>query len=233
MPEHSIFGLRPDATPTSGPRVVKISNAKLSGVPGVQFSVPAVGEEHKGSQNGESRTLLALMIDGNRDGDYVIFDHEAHVAEQGGGDESCVLCHHMQKPYEEVSECTGCHSDMYLAVDIFDHDIHVAKTNGNEGCVECHTDPDAAKVRDNIKDCYECHETMRPEGTLVDIAEAQWTTIAPGYMDALHEACISCHEEEMAAREESGGDLSTDLTTCTNCHRDLPRLEDEAWKARL
>jgi hypothetical protein len=74
---------------------------------------------------------------------------------------------------------------------------------------------------------------MRPEGTRVDIVKAQWTTIAPGYMDALHEACISCHEEEMAAREETEGEQAVDLTTCTNCHRDLPQLEDEEWKARL
>jgi hypothetical protein len=74
---------------------------------------------------------------------------------------------------------------------------------------------------------------MRPEGTRVDIAKAQWSTIAPSYMDAMHEACISCHEEEMATREETGGDLSEDLANCTNCHRDLPHLEDDAWKARL
>ena len=157
-------------------------------------------------QNGGPETLLALMIDGNRDGDYVLFDHEKHVSKQGGGDDSCVLCHHMQKPYEEVSECTGCHSDMYLAVDIFDHDTHVERTKGNEGCIECHTDPAADKLRETTKACRECHETMRPEGTRVDIVEAQQTTMAPGYMDAMHGACISCHEEEMATREETNGD---------------------------
>jgi hypothetical protein len=173
------------------------------------------------------------MIDGNRDGDYVLFDHEKHVSKQGGGEDSCVLCHHMQKPYEEVSECTGCHSDMYLAVDIFDHDTHVAHKNGNEGCIECHTDPAADKVRDATKGCVECHESMRPQGTRVDIVEEQQTTIAAGYMDAMHEACISCHEEEMAAREEENHDPESDLTLCTNCHRDLPQLQDEEWKTRL
>jgi Ni/Fe-hydrogenase subunit HybB-like protein len=231
MPREGIFGLSPEATPAEGPRIVQIESGKASDVTGVSFSIPAVGHGQNGGSDPDR--LLALMIDGNRDGDYVIFDHEAHVSKQGGGDDSCVLCHHMQKPYEEVSECTGCHSDMYLAVDIFDHGTHADHLKGNEGCIECHTDPAADKLRDTAKECGECHETMRPEGTRVDIVKAQQTTIAPGYMDALHEACIGCHEEEMATREETGGDLSADLTTCTNCHRDLPRLEDEAWKARL
>jgi Ni/Fe-hydrogenase subunit HybB-like protein len=231
VPQEAVFGLRPEETPAHGPRIVEISNTKVVGVSGVQFSIPPVRFEQNGGSS--SNTLLALMIDGNRDGDYVLFDHETHVSKQGGGDDSCVLCHHMQKPYEQVSECSGCHSDMYLAMDIFDHDIHVGRTKGNEGCIECHTDPAADKLRETTKTCSECHETMRPEGTRVDIVEAQQTTMAPGYMDAMHGACISCHEQEMEARGETNGDLAADLTLCTNCHRDLPRLEDKAWKARL
>jgi hypothetical protein len=230
VPREAIFGLSPEPTPVEGPRIVEISDGEASAVTDVSFSIPAIG--HGLTGDGNAKELLALMIDGNRDGDYVIFDHEAHVARQGGGEDTCVSCHHMQKPYEEVSECTGCHSDMYLAVDIFHHDSHVAHEHGNQGCDECHTDPSAEKTRETAKPCVECHETMRPGGTRVDIAEEQWTTMAPGYMDALHEACIGCHEEEMASREAAGEDV-VDLTNCTNCHRDLPRLEDEPWKARL
>jgi hypothetical protein len=229
VPREAVFGLQPEETPAHGPRIVGISNSETADIVGVGFSVPLLGQE----ENGGSDTVLALMIDGNRDGDYVLFDHDKHVTKQGGGEDTCVLCHHMQKPYEEVSECTGCHSDMYLAVDIFDHATHVEHTKGNAGCIECHTDPAAEKVRGTAKDCRECHETMRPEGTRVDIAREQQTTLAPGYMDAMHEACISCHEEEMATREETDGDCAADLTLCTNCHRDLPRLEDDEWKARL
>jgi len=229
MPEEGIFGLRPEETPVRPPRIVEVSNDRETDVAAVRYSVQMLEE----TQNDGANRILALMIDGNRDGDYVLFDHEAHVTKQGGGDETCVSCHHMQNPYEQVSECSGCHSDMYLAVDIFDHDAHVEHKNGNEGCVECHTDPFAEKVRETAKDCLECHETMRPEGTRVDIAKDQQSTVAPSYMNALHEGCISCHEEEMATREETNGEHAVDLTTCTNCHRDLPRLEDEQWKARL
>jgi Ni/Fe-hydrogenase subunit HybB-like protein len=230
MPKHSIFGLKPEKTPVQGPRLVEVSKAELPEVAGVSFYVPPAGEASNGSNNGDPRVTLALMIDGNRDGDYVLFDHEAHIERRGGRNNgSCIQCHHMQKPYEEVSECSGCHSDMYLETDIFEHAIHVEKTDGNDGCIECHTDPLAVKVRDNVKPCGECHETMRPEGTLVDIPEAQQTTVAASYMDALHTSCMGCHEEE----HENIADPPEDFTNCTNCHRDLPRLEDENWKSRL
>jgi Ni/Fe-hydrogenase subunit HybB-like protein len=225
LPEESVFGLKPEKTPTRGPRVVEISNSKTPGVPGIRYSVPLV----KNTGNGDPGTLLALMIDGNRDGDYVVFDHDRHVENQGGGDDSCLSCHHMKKPYEKVSDCSGCHADMYLAVDIFDHEIHVQKTDGNDGCVECHENPSVDKVRANAKPCVECHETMRPEGTLVEIAADEQTTMAAGYMDAMHEMCVTCHKKKKAELDEPNDDFDT----CINCHRDLPRLEEEQWKARL
>ncbi|MDB4433239.1 hypothetical protein N9166_00705, partial [bacterium] len=164
MPDDSVFGVSPEENPTQSTRMVEISNTRVPGVPGMTFSVPPIEE----GTNGDPNRLLALMIDGNRDGDYVLFDHERHIEKQGGrNDGSCVRCHHMKKPYEEVTECSGCHADMYLATDIFDHATHEERTNGNEGCVECHTDPAADKVRENAKPCAECHKTMRPEGTLV------------------------------------------------------------------
>jgi hypothetical protein len=242
MPDHSIFGLRPVKTPTEGPRLVEISDIKVPGVPGVQYYVPPLGEvqntshdashdaSHDGGQNGSSRKILALMIDANRNGDYVLFDHDMHIEKQGGRNKTtCLRCHHMQKPYEEVSECYGCHADMYLAVDIFDHSFHVEKTNGNDGCIQCHTDPSAAKVRENTKACSECHETMRPEGTRVEIPKEKQTTMASGYMHALHTSCIGCHKEVMATLQEP----NENFTNCTNCHRDLPRLEDKNWTSRL
>jgi Ni/Fe-hydrogenase subunit HybB-like protein len=225
MPEGSVFGVQPEETPTRGPRVVEISNTEVPGVPGVRFSVPLPGEE--GSV--DSGTLTTLMIDGNRDGDYVIFDHERHVSNQGGRDSSCVRCPHLTNPHDNATGCSGCHADMYLAVDIFDHQLHVDETNGNEGCIECHTDPLADKVRENVKPCQECHKTMRPEGTLVEIAEDQQTTMALGYMDAMHKMCADCHKAEKAGLEQPNDAFDS----CVNCHRDLPRLEDENWKSRL
>ena len=71
-----------------------------------------------------------LMIDGNRDGRYVLFDHDSIIADVLGSrelDTSCVLCHHMNKPFDQGTRCYECHTDMYLSVDIFDHDFHMAE----------------------------------------------------------------------------------------------------------
>jgi len=225
MPLDAVFGVQPEQTPTQGPRTVELSNIKIAGVPGRKFFVPL--EQLKHSADGEA--FLALMIDGNRNGDYVIFNHDMHIDKEGGRNDSCLRCHHMQNPYEEVSECYGCHSDMYLTADIFDHSYHVKKTSGNEGCTECHADPYATKIRSNSKPCEDCHETMRPPGTLVEIAKEDQTTLAAAYMDAMHEMCVGCHEERKHQLEEH----NEDFDRCTTCHRDLPRLEDDPWKSRL
>jgi Ni/Fe-hydrogenase subunit HybB-like protein len=225
VPRDSIFGVRPRETQVLGPRIVEVSNSKLPGVPGVRFSIPLPGK----GENGNSKRISVLMIDGDRDGDYVLFDHDRHVSRQGGGDASCVACHHMKKPYEKVSKCSACHADMYLAVDIFDHRTHIERTDGNHGCIRCHSDPSAKKVRKNTKACQECHQTMRPEGTLVQIAKDRQTSMAPGYMYAMHKLCITCHEKKKDTLEQPNDQLAR----CTNCHRDLPRLQDEAWESRL
>ena len=73
-------------------------------------------------------------------------------------------------------------------------------------------------------------ENERPvAGTLVEIAKEDQTTMAAAYMDAMHEMCVSCHEERKEKLEEP----NEDFDRCTTCHRDLPRLEDDAWKSRL
>jgi Ni/Fe-hydrogenase subunit HybB-like protein len=225
MPLDAVFGVQPEETPTQDPRIVEVSNSKVAGVPGRKFSVPL--HENRDTVDGEA--FFALMIDGNRDGDYVIFNHDLHIDNQGGRNDSCVSCHHMQNPYEEASECSSCHSDMYLEVDIFNHSYHMEKKGGNDGCIECHTDPLADKLRDNAKPCGDCHETMRPGGTLVEIAEGEQTSLAAAYMDAMHEMCVGCHESKKNELEVP----NEDFDRCTNCHRDLPRLEDDAWKSRL
>ncbi|MCP4675096.1 MAG: hypothetical protein GY854_06245 [Deltaproteobacteria bacterium] len=201
VPEDSISGVQPEKTPASDPRIVQL-------------------EENNNSM---------LMIDGNRDGNYVLFNHEMHIGKQGERGSSCVTCHHMRKPYEKVSKCADCHSDMYLPVDIFDHKEHTNRLDGNAGCVKCHTDPLASKVRENTKPCAECHTSMRPEGTLVQIPKDRQTTSAAGYMDAMHGLCIDCHEKEKDKLEEP----NENFTRCTNCHRDSPGFDKERLQSRL
>jgi Ni/Fe-hydrogenase subunit HybB-like protein len=224
LPDSSIFGLSPEKTPVQGPRVVEISKTRDPDANGTRFEVSPFENGHV-----EGKAVAVLMIDGNRDGDYVLFDHELHIAKQGGRDASCVRCHHMKNPYEKVSKCSSCHVDMYLEADIFNHEHHVKKMNGNDGCAKCHTKSNATKSRQTAKNCNECHKTMRPQGTLVQIAKDRETSMAPGYMDALHGLCIDCHEKEKDKLEER----NEDFARCSNCHRNLPRLTDERWGSRL
>ncbi len=188
VPEHSVFGVQPEMTPTHGPRIVEMSKTDSSST---------------------------LMIDGNRNGNYVLFDHESHIASQGGErDAACVQCHHMKKPQEKVSKCYDCHRDVYLPRDIFDHNSHVKAMNGNESCRECHVDPKKMKVRENTKSCDECHNGMRPKNTLVKIPKDKQKSIALGYVDAMHKLCIDCHEQE---------GLHEEPDLCTHCHIRTPK----------
>ncbi len=191
VPSDAIFGVQPEKTTAEETRIVQLEEDNRS----------------------------ALMIDGNRDGEYVLFDHDMHISKQGR-DSSCVKCHHMSKPYEKVSMCADCHSDMYLAVDIFDHEEHAKKMDGNSGCAKCHTNPAEPKVRENTKPCAECHKNMHFKGR---------ATMAVGYMDAMHGLCIDCHEKEKSKLVEP----KEDFDRCTNCHRHTAGLDDKRWESRL
>jgi len=165
------------------------------------------------------------MIDGNRNGRYVLFDHDAHIerVKESGG--TCVKCHHMRMPFDKATSCFKCHSDMYLPKSIFDHSFHARKLGGNSHCSECHTDPALPKTMENTKDCLSCHEGMCPEGSFVKAKEGRRPYLAAGYMKAMHGLCIGCHEEAQKTLKKP----HADLTICTNCHRFLPGLDSKVW----
>jgi Ni/Fe-hydrogenase subunit HybB-like protein len=222
----AVFGVEPEITPTDRARTVEVYAVAKDDGPGHDYIIPDLDnlEQYHGAI-----TTEVLMIDGNRDGDYVLFDHEMHIGKNGGKDDSCVLCHHMNKPYEKASKCYDCHSDMYMPVYIFDHEYHVGKTGGNQHCTECHTDLSQPKVRENAKPCEECHKNLRPEGSLVNVEDPHKKYMAAGYMDAMHNLCITCHknkQEQLADRDENFG-------RCATCHRDTPLLDDKVWERRL
>jgi hypothetical protein len=115
---------------------------------------------------------------------------------------------------------------MYLAVDIFDHDLHAEELGGNDGCAECHTDPSLPKIRENATDCLECHSGIREERSRVSITDPDKQYWASGYMTAMHELCINCHEE----RQPTLPVPNEDFSRCSNCHQALPDLDDEVWR---
>jgi len=152
-----------------------------------------------------------MLIDGNLSGESVRFDHDEHV-EEAGGKEGCVKCHHMSLPKAYASSCAQCHDDMYLQTSIFDHERHQDEFGGNDGCIECHPHN---KDPENAASCVECHSEMWPEAAEGEKVNYQ----AMSYKDAMHENCISCHEEK--AIEQS----KPELPLCTTCHTNGPPME--------
>jgi Ni/Fe-hydrogenase subunit HybB-like protein len=240
---NAVFGVSPERTPTANPHRVEVikttagDNVTAAASGGsATFAVAA----KTGNPHPEEGHSIVMLLDGNRNGRYVLFDHDAHVGRYEG-DASCVLCHHMNKPYDRTTGCYQCHSDMYLAVDVFDHDLHMTKMGGNPHCSECHTNGNLLKVRENTKDCLECHKAMVATGSRVQLSGAGTNTlasgpdgstfnsIAVGYIDAMHGLCINCHKEV----QETLSPPNENFSRCTHCHQALPDLNDDEWKQHL
>jgi Ni/Fe-hydrogenase subunit HybB-like protein len=219
--ENAVFGVKPERTPVEDPRWVQIT--ETGGEEGSSARFAVAGEAHDPPAG--ARNARVMLLDANRDGRYVLFDHDRH-ASRYDGEKSCALCHHMKKPYDQYTGCYECHSDMYLDVDVFDHDFHVVKTGGNPHCTDCHTDLSLPKTIENTKNCLECHKGMAVDGSRVEASSPRINAVTVGYMDALHGLCIKCHEEILKSMPEP----NEDLPRCTHCHQSLPDLADEAWQ---
>ncbi len=154
---------------------------------------------------------LMLLIDGNRDHYLALFDHKAH--EERVGEDGCGTCHHLNLPLDEASSCSSCHRDMYGETPLFDHEAHEKALDGEDGCVECHEDA-AVKSYETATACSECHHTATAEDAVVEEPEAHWAA-APGYMEAMHGLCVTCHERSVA---ESPDEYPADLARCGTCH---------------
>jgi len=157
------------------------------------------------------RTVLA--INGDRDADRIIFDHEAHKELAGEG--GCDTCHHLDAPGDETTACARCHSSMKTEVSIFDHEGHQAELGGAGSCGQCH-DLHQAKSARNAAACAECHEEMTE-----DPDTGRMETMAPSYPNAMHGACVSCHRE-MSSQEGNGC-----LACCDSCHQEVGHESEE------
>jgi Ni/Fe-hydrogenase subunit HybB-like protein len=163
---------------------------------------------------GEGQTLKALLMDPDRNGRYVVFDHDGH-AERAEEKDGCIRCHHKNRPLDNATPCSGCHRDVFLATNIFNHELHVNSAGGNNSCQECHTDASRPRSFENSIACISCHkEWDRPEETQATARTDRSELMAPGYMDAMHTLCVKCHEETAAENT----DLGPDFGRCGTCH---------------
>ena len=156
----------------------------------------------------------SLLIDGDADGDAVMYPHDLH-SDLLGGENSCGLCHHLENVREKTSPCMTCHARMQEHKPVFSHDRHIDEVSGqlpaggappeNRTCVLCH---DAGRRRGEVAPglCTRCHA-----GT--GWVRVQEMTDMRGYVDALHSNCVRCHYEKVPGTKERK------LSDCRTCHR--------------
>jgi hypothetical protein len=135
----------------------------------------------------------------------------------------------MNTPLDSASSCCECHSDQYLAVDLFDHQSHENHHGGNPGCSKCHPDADSPRTRANTPKCTTCHPNMRPGNTRVQTTDAETRDHPSGYMQAMHGLCIECHRE----RKPTLGAERQGIDECAGCHGDLPGTSEPVWQSWL
>lgn len=218
LPEGAVGGATPESTPVVPARNLSGIVALTPGSPFKSLALPA----ESGSATGPTRRLL--MINGNDDGRFVLFDHEGHQARQGS-EKSCGLCHHLNLPFDEASSCSQCHRDMYIPTDTFVHDDHVKKLGGNDACIRCHEEPAAPKSRETVKPCLQCHtEMLSPSARVKPVAPPRLGP-ASGYMQAMHGLCVKCHQDALQEKPE----LTADFARCGACHSE----SDEEFLRRL
>jgi len=169
-----------------------------------------------------------LRMDGDRDGNAVLFPHQDHK-NRLGGEESCGKCHHMDQPNDNWTACHVCHEAMNQPRSIFDHELHqrkIAQDLGltgsmaaNRSCGECHVEGEV-KSRETAKDCIVCHE----ENMRMSRIDTGRRDIAPAYTDAIHASCVGCHNEKAEASNKPH------LGRCDTCHEFTPALDEVTHK---
>ncbi len=156
---------------------------------------------------------LLLLIDGNQNGNAVLFDHDAHI-ERMGADSSCGTCHHLSLPLDRTAPCSACHRDMYDTTVTFDHRAHEEALGGNAGCAQCHGADAPVKSYESATACMECHAADAASSSIIDPPRDRWLA-AVSYEDAMHGLCVKCHERE---KEKSPDRYASYLAECRNCH---------------
>lgn len=178
------------------------------------------------TSDGGSRDSLMLMIDADRNGIQVVFDHLGHQQNYGRLD-SCGRCHHANKGVDRATPCFECHADFILPTDVFSHEAHIRALDHQASCERCHVDPAAPKARATATPCGDCHAGLRPRQQ--HSLEKEATDFAPGYAHSLHASCTGCHAQEGLLSVDSNG-LPKD---CSPCHPESQhdRLEkSETWE---
>jgi Ni/Fe-hydrogenase subunit HybB-like protein len=149
-----VRGLSPEKTAAKAARRVEAIRTPSDGDTLYAYDLY---DPEKGSLPENAELVDALLLDGDRKNKFVIFNHEEHKT-LGGGEKSCVLCHHEEEPLSRTDFCHECHRDMFLSTEFRDINGQVRLAPGymdamHERCVSCHADMDPPTAR-----CNACHQ---------------------------------------------------------------------------
>jgi Ni/Fe-hydrogenase subunit HybB-like protein len=211
LPESAFRGAQPEANPVQPVRLVSASKISNN-----ESKFESLKLEINLLNRGNGDMIRAMLIDADRNGRYVLFDHDGHAErmEEELHDEACNRCHHINKPLDTATPCSACHKDVFSSSSIFEHEYHVRRVGGRDPCIQCHTDPSKPNSMENSVDCRSCHGHMIRSQDLIPIHSKDALKSAPGYVDAMHGLCVKCHEK--AASKDIA--LGEDFSRCPTCH---------------
>jgi hypothetical protein len=185
-------------------------------------------------------TRSLLRLDGDADGEAVIFDHTRHQNDLGHAD-SCRRCHHAYLPRDPQTPCHRCHADMFCRSSIFDHEFHALRVGYRtvhelprqlhgetteqalprlQLCQPGHSSHSQNRLK-NLS-CTECHQLGSPKHADTALA------------------CSVCHGREMGLMDEEQTLLNKWALSyvdamhkkCISCHKEMavqrgrPRLAE-------
>ncbi|MBT4640828.1 MAG: polysulfide reductase NrfD [Deltaproteobacteria bacterium] len=165
-----------------------------------------------------------LRIDGNRNGEYVDFTHDKHqlalMKDQSlKKEETCQECHHLNLPQDNNTNCRSCHADLDLDTGMFKPENHKGRFE-SAAAFEQFMELDLTDGQKNLEACQNCHkDNMRG---LTTYADKGFSHMAPGFKDAMHGSCQTCHRQ----RETDPTNPVSD-GNCLFCHKteNFPAME--------
>ncbi len=210
LPESVFRGVQPEqklVQPLRHVSTSKVSNSEA------QYVSLRLADVYSSPNPGKNAAPQVLLIDADRNGRYVLFDHHSH-SDRVGEENPCIQCHHMNKPLDNATTCSACHRDVFSQSSIFQHELHVRSVGGRDPCILCHTDTTKPRSLENSVNCISCHTEMIQSEELVQIQSKDKPKSAPGYVDAMHKLCVDCHKKAASEQTELGDNFSR----CATCH---------------
>jgi len=157
-----------------------------------------------------------LRLDGDLNGNFVNFNHKQHQEDFVDEydfekqEESCIMCHHLNLPNDNNTQCRACHKDMLLDTPMFNAERHRNRFK-TEAAFEEFKHWEEVQPTKNFKTCLECHQENMIG--LAKMSEKEFSHQAPGYKHALHGSCQNCHREREGDAAEADDD-----SNCQFCH---------------